>query len=209
MRTLTFLVTVLALVCTAAAEPVDPHSDGMSIYFDEAAMEFCMGEPPTYVAVPMYLVITRPSASEPHVMSWEARVLTESNATYGVDGNGQAQWTYYANAINLGDCVDMIVGCSSQPLPIDGAAIVLAHGGLVWTAPGGYARFSIDRTTGSTTFPEGPGYSTGIGQSYQCQHIFGVQGSYCAWVSPEHFGVDCAAAVANEDKTWSEVKALY
>ncbi len=68
-----------------------------------------------------------------------------------------------------------------------------------------YAIFTIDRTTGSTIFPEGAGCTSEIGSPIPCQHIFGAWGTPCAWINNEN----CGSAVANEDTTWGDVKSLY
>ncbi len=202
MKKMLVLMAVLAISSMAVAQ-IDPDPDGLSVYLDEEATQYCLLEAPVYVAVPVYIVLTNSTEVGQAVLSWELRVELDSNAAFGVDGEGNCQWTLSTNAISIGDAVDLIIGTASGPVSIDGTTTILASGGLVYGAPGGYANFSVGRTTGSTTFGSYGGYSIGVGQSVECQHPFGMPGGEAAWIG------SCPDVVANEDKTWGEVKALY
>ncbi len=209
MKLLLILLTALLCSGLAGADPVDPNPDGMSIYIDEQATDFCIDDPPIYVAVPVYIVLTHPSTSDPHILSWEARVEFEGNATFGVGGEGYVQWDFFGYGVGLPLTEDLVVGTGDPPMPITGDATVLAMAELIWTTFGGYGQFSIGRVTDSATFPDGPGYSSAVGFSIPCHHIFSEPGTPCAWINPAYFWVVCESLVANEDRTWGEVKALY
>ncbi len=210
MKTLTILTTMLLLASPSAAQTLDPHPDGMSIYFDEEATGYCALEyPGVFIPVWVYIVLTHPSTSSPHVLSWEARVEIETNATYQVDPSGFLYWWFEGNGEWHPYDQDLIIETGTPPLPITGDATVLASTMLVWTTLDGYAQISIGRVTDSTTFPEGAGYSAEVGSSIQCHHIFDAWGSPCAWVNPAYFGVACEPDIANENITWGGVKALY
>ncbi len=210
MKTLTILATLLAFVGTAAAWPYDPDPDGMNIYFDEDATVLCVEEAPIFVGVPVYLVLTNPTTSQPHVLSWEAQVIYEGNAEFGIDANGHPQWTFAGGGLNLGQGADYIVGTANPPLDIDGPATVLATASLAFVAgEPGRAQFWVGRVTGSNTFPDGPGYTSEIGVSTPCHNIFDNNGWSCAWINPAYYGVWECPPLANEAMTWGEVKALY
>ena len=194
------VMAVFALSSMAFAA-VDPDPDGMGIYFDTSADTYCLAEATPGVQIPVYIMLTNPSTANP-VLSWEARVTYEGDALFGTSG-GNVQWTFTNAGTNVGDAVDLIVGTGAEPVAMTGEATILASANLAWFATGGYAVFSIGRTTGSLTFSEGAGYVAEIGVPIPCQHIFGTWGAPSAWINGE------CAGVANEDMSWGSVKSLY
>ncbi len=200
---LLFLIVLSLAMCGPASAQIDPHPDGMSIYFDLGATQFCYELGPGYQPVTAYLMLTRPSTNQPAVLAWEARLEVDANPIVPLP----VCWTYTHDGFGWDCGPDNIVGTTTPPLAFTGEATMLASITLSYIGieVDPYAIFTIGRVTGSTTFPEGPGYTSEAGSPTPCQHIFGAWGTPCAWVNKDN----CELVVANNVMTWGNVKALY
>jgi hypothetical protein len=198
------VMAVLAFSSFAQAVPVDPDPDGMSVYFDMDATAFCIDTQPGYFPITAYLMVTNHSTELDYIVSWEAQLTVEGNPLVPIPSG----WDLTAGAANYGSGDDYIVGTVAPPLDFTGDATMLASITLAFL--GGevdpYAIFTIGQVPGSTSFPEGAGYTSQPGSPIPCQHIFDAWGTPCAWVNGSE--EDCGGT-ANEDKTWGSVKSLY
>jgi|SaaInl4_150m_RNA_FD_contig_41_1016458_length_1529_multi_7_in_0_out_0_2 hypothetical protein len=198
------VMAVLAFSSFALAVPADPDPDGMSVYFDLAATDFCAETVDgVYTPITAYLVVTNPSVDDLYILAWEAQLVVEGNPTVPIPSG----WTLTTGAQNFGSGDDYIVGTTSPPLAFTGDATMLGSMTLAFIGyeVGPYATFTVGRVPGSTSFPEGAGYSAAVGFPIPCQHIFGAWGTPCAWVN----GAGNCDTVANEEMTWGSVKSLY
>ncbi|MBC8426863.1 hypothetical protein H8E07_22340 [bacterium] len=104
---------ILVLCSLVGAQPIDPHPDGMSIYCDLGATQFCYELQPGFQSVTAYLMLTRASTDQPHVLAWEARLLVDGNPTVPVP----AAWTLPGPSYHPGSGADYIAGTTSPPWP--------------------------------------------------------------------------------------------
>ncbi len=209
-------ISILALVMIsglAKAQPVYPHPDGMSVYFDEVGMDYCLSVDdwvPAIWAGPTisaYLIVTRPSTPLPYIQGWEAQIEIMSNSYLLPPA-----WTLTPGAVNIGkEPGDYIVDAGgAASIPITSDSVLLASIELVWLGFEGHAeaRISMYGVPGSQLHPEGPGYhSDEAATPISCRCFFGSWGPV-AWVNGD-CGFLWPRPSIDEDLTWGEVKSLY
>ncbi len=189
-------VAVLAFSGMALAQ-IDPDPDGMSVYLDEEGMINCaVVDPMAPYAGTAYVLVTRPSVSEPSVLGWEARI----EVTYDAFSAGPFD---LLEGTNVGSGDNYQVGNGAVPLPIVGNVAVLAtYSFMFFGNPDGHLVFSLSGVPGSLSFPDGAGYAAQVGFPTPAQPITGAWGE-CCWVNRE------CNPIANDDMTWGQVKSLY
>lgn len=197
MKSLLALLLAMALVVPALAQ-TDPDPDGMGLYFDAAGTEVCASTAAPFASVTLYLLITNPSA-DTGVSGWEGYISYTGSLvapawtlTAGLDVDSSA------NGFQVG------IGTGTLALPYS-SAVTLATFTAFVMAPTDQVAFFIDGVPGSTTFPNSPGYAGGAdaGDLRACQVSSGTgAGAAVAMIN----GCD---VVANEDMTFSNVKALF
>lgn len=186
-------IALLAFSVSASAQ-VDPDPDGMGIYFDLGATQFNVAYTGMFTPINVYLLLTRPSGD--FVRAWECTIV--ENNTFTVAGT----WTLNGGLDVDNDPMDFVVGTGQAPHPA-APAIMLASKQMFGT-PASTATFLVKGVAGSVSFPGGqPGYVHTLGFNTPCQVLTGDMTSPQACVN-----VSCMV-VANEDMSWSNVKALY
>ncbi len=199
------IIIVFASIVPASAQ-VNHRDDGMGIYFDLDATFFCYDYSPLQglTEITAYLMLTRPSTPQPSVLAWEARLEIEGNPLIPIP----ASWIVIGEgATHYGSGPDYIVGVD---VPITGSVTMLAYITLTFIGyevdPG--AAFTIGRIPGSTTFPEGPGYTAEVGNPIPAGlpaiGDWSRPSAYITW------GMDfCNPIIPNKIMTWGAVKSLY
>ena len=198
------ILAVLIMSSLGVAQPIDPDSDGMSIYFDTEGTVYCLelddwepaaGAGPEITA---YLLVTRPDTSYPGIQAWEAHVEMHTNSLTPPTGLflAAAFCDYHPGPDDYmaGDWV----------IPITGDATAIAWVDLSWTGWEGHAEatFILRGVEGSIYFPDGPGYHAEAGFPSPCQPLFGAWGEV-AWINGG------CQTVGDEEMTWGAVKGLY
>ena len=189
-------IALLAFSVSASAQ-VDPDPDGFGVYFDTGATSFNIAYPGGFAPINVYLMITRPSGA--FVRAWECTIVETNNFTV------QGTWTLNGGLDVDGDAMDFVVGMGTTPHPAANA-IVLASKTMYGAAPGAgsAATFTVKGVAGSVSFPGGqPGYVHTLGINTPCQVLTGDMNAPQACIN-----TNCMV-VANEDMSWSNVKALY
>ena len=206
-----FLI-LLILGSLAVAQPLDPHPDGMSVYFDYGGTDYCLnvddwvpaiGAGPTVV---IYLLLTRPDTPLPYVQGWEAYVEIVSNSY-----TPTTSLTLTPGAVNHADEENhyVVTAGGDASIPVVGDAVILATAELTWIGFEGHAEATITvrGVEGSQLFPNSPGYYSDEGAApIPCDPLFGTWGP-CAWIN-----IDCGwwlDRLQDESLTWGEVKSLY
>ena len=201
MRHITILVSmmILTLTTTAVLAAIDPQPDGIGVFFDTEASALCH---PPGSRVDCYLMMT--NLSGPWVRAWTCAVDIDTN----LPAVSLGQWSLYGGIDVSGTEEDpatlvkrFIVGMESYPEPIDGNVVVATR-----------TMFPMSSTdeVSFRIFPTpdfwGPcqlcyvhtlGFETPL-------HV--VNGDTDV---PQTFITSGDCVVANEDITWSQLKALY
>ncbi|MBK6900256.1 MAG: hypothetical protein IPH09_13715 [bacterium] len=186
-------IALLAFSVSASAQ-VDPDPDGMGIYFDMGATQFNVAYTGTFTPLNVYLLITRPSGD--FVRAWECTIV-ESN-TFTVAGT----WALNGGLDVDNDPMDFVVGTGAAPHPA--APAVMLASKQMFGMPTSTATFLVKGVAGSVSFPGGqPGYVHTLGFNTPCQVPTGDMNAPQACVNSN------CMVVANEDMSWSNVKALY
>jgi hypothetical protein len=124
MKKLVALAAVASLVVGGQAlAQVDAGPDGLGMFFDTGATEYCMDF--TGGQVNLYLMLV--NCSEPTGISgWECHV------TYTVpSGNFETGWTLPAGSLNVSAAPDFVVGLGA-PLPFAPAMLLATYGVLAF-----------------------------------------------------------------------------
>ena len=199
MKKMLVLTAVIALAFSGiATAQIDPDPDGMSVYFDEDGVSFCMAvEPGTIAQGTAYFLLTNPSTTAVNVLGWAANLNFVINEPFA-----PVQWNLL-DGLNAGSGMDFIVGNGNSPLPIvDGVCVLASAAFAFFGAVDPYAIFEVNGSD-FVSYPEGVGYTATIGIGTPGQPKLGAWGP-CAWVN------DCPLdPIANEDMSWSQVKSLY
>ncbi|MBK7703008.1 MAG: hypothetical protein IPI34_09035 [bacterium] len=186
-------IALLAFSVSASAQ-VDPDPDGMGIYFDMGATQFNVAYTLPFTPLNVYLLITRPSGDS--VRAWECTIVEENNFT--VPGT----WVLNGGLDVDNDPMDFVVGNGAAPHPA--APVIMLASKTMFGMPTSTATFRVKGVAGSVSFPGGqPGYVHTLGFNTPCQVLTGDMNAPQACVN-----VNCVV-VANEDMSWSNVKALY
>jgi hypothetical protein len=204
MRTsmLCSILIILMISSTSAAE-LDTVTDGMGIFFDTEASLHCLDYYPSQgvTTITAHMLLINPSTIQPTVLAWEARLEVAGNPTVPIPSSwvviGGTGWGYggpdYIEGVNV---------------PITHPITELAYLNVVFvgdeTEP--WLTISIGHIPGSTSFPDGPGYTAEVGHPIPGNPINAAWGEHSAWIN--HPDGPCAT-VANEPMTWSAVKNLY
>lgn len=189
-------IALLAFSVSASAQ-VDPDPDGIGVYFDTAATSFNITYPGGFAPLNVYLMITRPSGD--FIRAWECTVLETNNFTV------QGTWLLNGGLDVDNDPQDFVVGNGADPHAA-APAVILASKTMYGAAPGAgsAATFTVKGVAGSISFPGGqPGYVHTLGVNTPCQVLTGDMNAPQACVNSN------CMVVANEDMSWSNVKALY
>jgi hypothetical protein len=189
-------IALLAFSVSASAQ-VDPDPDGFGVYFDTGATSFNVTYPGGFAPINVYLMITRPSGD--FIRAWECTIVETNNFT--VPGT----WALIGGLDVDGDALDFVVGMGTTPHP-NAPAIMLASKTMYGAAPGAgsAATFIVKGVAGSVSFPGGqPGYVHTLGINTPCQVLTGNM------LEPQACINSACMVVANEDMSWSSVKALY
>ena len=203
-----FLIVLMLIAACAAAQPVDPNPDGMSIYFDTEGTAYCLelddweptaGAGPTITA---YLLVTRPDTVFPTIQAWEAHIEIVTNSYTPPSASPWQLTPGSANYTNIPG--DYVVSPGHGYQPIICEAVLIAQVDLSWSGWEGHAEatFILEGVEGSLSFPDGPGYAAEAGFPSPCQSLFGEWGEV-AWING-----DCLS-MGNDDLTWGAVKRLY
>jgi len=197
MKSLLALTLVLAFAVTAFAQ-ADPDPDGIGIYFDMGGAEVCTATAAPFESVSAYLLITNPSALL-GVSGWEAYVTVAGNAV-------APSWTL-AGGLDVDpsdEGFQVGIGTGGLALPYAPTIVLATWTGFI-QSPADVVTFYVEGVPGSTSFANSPGYAGGgdAGDLRPLQVSSGTgAGAPVAMIN----GCD---VVANEDMTFSNVKALF
>ncbi|HPF34120.1 MAG TPA: hypothetical protein P5571_02615 [Candidatus Krumholzibacteria bacterium] len=189
----------VALLASGAMAQIDPDADGMGVYFDMGATEVCASTVAPFQQIVAYLCITNPSASA-GVSGWEAYVTVTGGVVAGA-------WTLSAGLDVDPSAEGFQVGIGTGGLALPAApSVVLATYSAFVQAAGGEVAFYCEGVPGSTSFDGTPGYAGGsdAGDLRACQ----VSSGTGLGLPVARVNGDCDI-VANEDMTFSNVKALF
>ena len=189
-------LTAIALFAfsVSASAQVDPDPDGMGIYFDMGATQFNVAYTGTFTPLNVYLLMTRPSGAQ--VLAWECTIVEEN--TFTVPGT----WALNGGLDVDNDPMDFVVGNGMAPHPA--APTIMLASKTMFGMPTSTATFRVKGVAGSVSFPGGqPGYVHTLGFNTPCQVPTGDMNAPQACVNSN------CMIVANEDMSWSNVKALY
>jgi len=199
MKTLlTLLVVVLVPVGVMAT--VDPDPNGIGVYFDLDGDVVCTTTSAPFANTVAYLLVTNPDASS-GVSGWEAQIWTEGAAP------AAPMWTLSAGLDVDPSPAGFQVGIGTiSPLPY-GITVLLATWSAFVMSPFDEISFFVTGVPGSVSFPGSPGYAVGdnAGDLRPLQVSSGT--GLTAPVAMIN-SIECSV-VANEDMTFSGVKALY
>jgi len=189
----------VALLASGALAQVDPDPDGMGVYFDTAGTMFCTSTAAPFEQITAYLLITNPSATSGG-SGWEAWVTVEGGVV-------APSWTLAAGLdVDPSDQGFQVgIGTGGLALPYGETVVVATYSAFV-QVPDAVVNFYVEGVPGSTSFPSSPGYAAGndAGDLRPLQVSSGTgMGLPVASVNG-----DCGV-VANEDLTFSNVKALF
>jgi len=142
----------------------------------------------------VYLLLTRPSAPEAHLLGWQCGLdVPENVSIWG--------WSIPGTYVNVGDPPDFMVGRGADPTSLDGETILLMTF-IVVPLDSSEAVFRITDGGWSTPYPGLPLYATGLGPDYMyAMHPYPDGPGEIAFV--------LNGSVANVSRTWGQVKVLY
>ena len=187
-------IALLAFSVSASAQ-VDPDPDGMGIYFDLGATQFNVAYTGMFTPLNVYLLMTNISGSS--VLAWECTIVEEVN-TFNVQGT----WALNGGLDVDSDRMDFVGGNGQNPHPA--APVIMLASKQMFGMPTSTATFRVKGVAGSVSFPNGePGYVHTLGFNTPCQVPTGDMNAPQACVNSN------CMIVANEDMSWSNVKALY
>jgi len=199
MKTFLLLTFFTITISThAIAQPTDPVPDGINLYFDQGATEFCryFTNAP-FEAVTAYICMTRISAAS-GVSSWQATVT--------VDGDILVPTWQLAAGWNSATAPTFQVDIgTADPLPWAESIVVATFEGYVHT-PEDRIYFSMQGVDGPQ---HSPSYTAGddTGDERDLHMRVEVPGTPVCAINDPYF---CDYwEVENEISTWSDVKALY
>jgi hypothetical protein len=191
------ILVTLAIVCLAgtAMAQVDPDPDGIGMYFDLDATQYCLDY--TGGPVSVYLVLT--NASEPTGISgWECHV------TYTVPaGDFETGWVLPAGSLNVSTAPDFVVGLAA-PAPWAPAILLGTYGILV------FATGSMEWYVGPADTPSIPGvpvYAAGDnpGNLIPLQMVSGSPDLPVAQLN-----IGCPGdVIGTQQETFGSVKAMF
>ena len=188
----------IALLASSAMATVDPDPDGIGIYFDMDGDVVCTTTVAPFSNVVAYALATNPSATT-GISGWEARMWTAGAAPVA------PAWTLAAG-LDVDDSPDGFqVGIGTvAPLP-HGTTVLLATWSGFIMAPTDMVEFFVSGVAGSVSFPNSPGYAAGDNAG----DLREFQVSSGAGLDLPVAGINTCTVVANDDMTFSNVKALY
>jgi hypothetical protein len=200
MRAVLAALCVCAWAVAAMGQPIDPSPDGIGIYFDETAREWCATATPG-TQVMAYLCLTRASDNS-GFLSWEGSVESSVSGVF-------SSFALRGDAVNAAVAPEFVVSFGT-PLPYQ-VSTVLAEITIdvIW-------EFSIALRVGPAASPSGadplPVYTTTAepGVYKNLQYLWGWDGMTSNW-SASINDANCAdgPSVDQDDATWSGIKALY
>lgn len=198
MKSMMITLAVLFFAFNAFAIQ-DPDPDTIGMYFDLDANIVCWNTAGPFEAVTAYLIATNLSVDS-GVSGWEAYIQLSGDAPLA------ANWSLIGLDVDPspeGFQVGIGVILPIEPLP----ATVLA----TWTGfigdPSDQISFHISGIPGSASFPDSPGYAAGDNAG-DLRPLRVSAGSGLGFTAAMINAVECQV-VANEDLTFSRVKALY
>lgn len=198
------MVLALVLVCAAGAavaQPIDPQSDGIGIFFETGGREYCTTAPAS-TQVTAYLCLTRASDNS-GFLSWEARIEASRPAAlagFAIRGDG----------INAATAPEFVVSYGT-PLPYQQSTVLMdITVDVVW-------EWSIALRVWPASVPSGaeklPVYTTTAEPAVYkpLQYLWGWDGNQDPlWLaSINDPGCADGPSVPADGASWSAVKALY
>jgi hypothetical protein len=194
MKKLVALAALASLVIGGQAlAQIDQGLDGLGMYFDTGANDYCMD----YMGGPVsvYLILT--NASEPTGISgWECHV------TYAVPaGNFETGWVLPTGSLNVSTAPDFVVGLAA-PMPF-APTILLATYGVLAFVPDAMMFYVGPADTPS--IPGTPVYAAGDNPGSLIP-MSPVSGSADLPVAQLNGG---CGVIGTEDATFGSVKAMY
>ncbi len=202
-RVCVLAITISMAFSIGAHAQVSPCPDGFGVYFDTGATSFNVTYPGGFAPINVYLMITRPSGA--FIRAWECTIVETNNFTVA------GTWALNGGLDVDGDALDFVVGMGTTPHAA-APAIILASKTMYGAAPGAgsAATFTVRGVAGSVSFPtqpgesiNPPGYVHTLGINTPCQVLTGIMAAPQAYINSN------CMVVANEDMSWSNVKALY
>jgi len=199
-----YLIVILLFPACAAAQPIDPDPDGMSVFLEyEGEMDYCMTMDDWFPAPPpagpgtitVFLLLTRPSTDQDVITNWEARVDLHCNSLLAPDVMNVA----YNHVDHDDDPDDYVI---EGYIPLSGDSTILAWFDIEYLGYEGHVEIMVELAgvEGSQVFSDGPGYQAhGV---FPCQSMLGSWGPM-AWVNGP------CATIADERMAWGAVKSLY
>ncbi|MCB1183824.1 hypothetical protein KDM41_10350 [bacterium] len=195
MKKTVLAILALSLVATSGLAQLDPDDDGIGVYFDPCACVNCI----TMDVGPQraFLVITHPTSPQ-GVAGWECKMwMTGPAVMTGIDLQGQE--------INIGTAPEYIVGTVDPQInPYTYPAIVVAVIDFYILDLSGPVQWWIDGIRFHSLPERVPAYLDGsdIEIIKELKQSTGGRDFPVATVNG-----DCAVAI--EDHSWGDVKALF
>jgi hypothetical protein len=201
MKKLLVLLACAMLVSSLGFAGIDPDEDSFGFFFDTDATMVELHTFAPFTPVAGYLVVSNPTSAS--ISGWECFMQIAGPYVAG-------SWSYAGGGLNVFDAVatgkfNVGVGIGPASLyPINGVVVLATFTAYV-LAPTDVVTFTVMPFPGSVTFSDAPGYVDGadVGTVIPCGISSGYPyGNICAIING-------TGVVANEDMSWSGVKALF
>lgn len=201
MRTLLAVILVCTCAAAASAQPIDPQPNGIGIFFEPGAREYC-ATAVQGTQLTAYLCLTRASDNS-GFLSWEARIEASRPAAlagFAIRGDG----------VNTSSAPDFAVSYGT-PLPYQLSTVLLEITiDVVWEWSIALRAWHADSPSGSVNLPV---YTTTLEPSVYkpLQYPWGWDGvAVPNWMaSVNDPGCAGGPSVPADGASWSGVKALY
>lgn len=201
MKTILAVVCAVLLAGAASAQPIDTSPNGIGIYFDEGARQWC-ATATVGTQLAAYLCLTNASDTS-DFLSWEASIQSSVSGTlagFAVRGDG----------VNLSTAPDFVVSYGT-PLPYQQSTVLMDITiDVIW-------EWSIALRVGPASTDSGgynlPVYTTTAEPTVYrpLQYLWGWDSNEVPYWSASVNDPSCAdgPSVPDEGTSWSGVKALY
>jgi len=192
-------ILAIALLASSAMATVDPDPDGIGVYFDLPGDIVCTTTAAPFANVVGFLLATNPSASA-GISGWEAQIWTGGAAPVA------PAWTLAAglDVDPSAEGFQVGIGTGALALPWAPAVVLATWSGFVMS-PADAIEFFVAGVPGSTSFADSPGYAAGDNAG----DLRPFQVSSGTGLDLPVAGINICNVIANENLTFSNVKALY
>ena len=202
------LIVILALTCLVTSNMAfaisDTGENSLGVYFDAGTYEENCFDPNLGVPFSMYFVMA--NCTQASVGGFEFGWEEDANISTVLGGA-----IFTNGGTNFGDNHNFLVGFNT-PLITGPATLLVEISGLVLAL--GLSNISVGPSMpssfgGSAGFSDGANPALLIPMNYATVDGINVVIDAAGWVRPGVGSLGCVGPVANEEKSWGGVKAIY